>query len=226
MRGALLVLPLVLATAVASSQVKRWTETPSELLWHGQYKNCDKGYLVNLPAGVIAHGSRPPNPNHGILISPENPGATTEVKLEDRRLVDVYDSNDAEELGSAKAYLDSYELKPDKASEKITILEERAAKFRGSSAVYVHFRKTDGGPIAEVEELVVYREPKEIGPLFHVVLLRTTAEAYSRDHALFVQIKKGLEFIPVPKGECSNVDQSSPAVRPIPPARALDHPFR
>jgi len=204
MRGVLLVLPLVLATAVASSQVKHWTETPSELLWRGRYKNCDKGYLVNLPPGVIAHGSHPPTPNHGILISPENPGATTEVNLEDRRLIDVYDTYDAGEEGSARAYLKRYELKHDKASEKITILDERATKFRGSSAAYVHFRKTDGGSITEVEELVVYREPKEIAPLFNVVLLRTTAEAYTHDHPLFVQIKEGLEFIAVPKRECSN----------------------
>ncbi|HKV04435.1 MAG TPA: hypothetical protein VJO53_04925 [Candidatus Acidoferrales bacterium] len=203
-RTVLFILPLVLAAAVTGSQVKHWTETPSELLWRGRYKNCDKGYLVNLPAGVIAHGSRPPNPNHGVLISAKIPGATTEVTLEDPRLVDVYDTNDAGELGSAQAYLEEYELRAAKASEKITILEKQDIQFRGSPAVYVHFRKTDGGPIAEVEELVVYRKHKEIGPLFHIVLLRTTPEAYSRDHALFLQIKEGLEFITVPKGECSN----------------------
>ncbi len=204
MRSVLFILPLVLAATVTGAQVKHWTETPSELLWRGRYKNCDKGYLVNLPAGVIAHGSRQPYPNHGILISAENPGITTEVTLKDRRLVDVYDTNDASELGSARAYLKEYDLKPSKESEKVTILEERDTQFKGSSAVYVHFRKTEGGSVAEVEELVVYKKQKEIGPLFHVVLLRTTPEAYSRDHALFVQIKEGLEFIPVPKGECSN----------------------
>jgi len=200
----LIILFLVPPSALASSQVKHWTETPNELLWQGQYKNCDKGYLVKLPAGVIAHGSRPPYPNHGILISAENPRTTAEVTLEDQRFVDVYDTNDASALGSARAYLERYELTPGKASEKITMLEDRNTDFRDSLAVYVHFRKTNGASITEVEELVVYRTHKEIGPLFHVVLLRTTPEDYNRDHALFVQIKDGLEFIPVPKGECSN----------------------
>jgi hypothetical protein len=201
--GVLLALPLLLVGA-AASQVKHWTETPSELVWHGRYKNCDSGYLLNLPAGVLAHGSRPPSPNHGILISTENPGTTTEVTPEAPRLIDVYDTTDASGLGSAKAYLEHYELNAAKTSEKITILEKKDTQFRGSPAVYVHFRKTGSGSTAEVEELVVYRNQKEIGPLFYVALLRTTPEAYRHDHQLFAQIKDGLQFIPVPKSECSN----------------------
>jgi hypothetical protein len=153
--AALLVLLLTQAIAAGSCQVKNWTETPSELLWHGRYVNFDKGYLVELPAGVIAHGSRPPNPNHGILISGENPGTTVVVTLKHPRLVTVYDTNDASELGSARAYIERYGLTPAKASEKITILEKRDTQFRGFPAAYVHFRSDDGNSIAEVEELVV-----------------------------------------------------------------------
>ncbi|HXZ11626.1 MAG TPA: hypothetical protein VEG64_04465 [Candidatus Sulfotelmatobacter sp.] len=204
MRITLLIPTLLLASTFASSQVKHWTETSNELIWRGRYKNCDHGYLVNLPPGVVGHGSHPPSPNHGILISADNPSITTEVTLEERRLVDVYDSNDATDLGSARAYLKEYELKPANASEKITILEQRDTKFRGFSAVYVHFRKTKEVSTSEVEELVVYRTPKEIGPLFNIVLLRTTPEFYSHDHALFLQVRDGLQFSPVPRGDCSN----------------------
>lgn len=204
MRVNLLISTLLLAATVASSQVKHWTETPNELIWRGRYKNCDHGYLVNLPAGVVGHGSHPPSPNHGILVSADNPSSTTDVTLKEPRLVEVYDSNDAAELGGPGAYLKEHELRPTSASEKITILEQRDTKFRGFSAVYVHFRSTKEVGISEVEELVIYRTPKEIGPLFNVVLLRTTPEFYSHDHTLFLQLRDGLQFIPVPKGECSN----------------------
>lgn len=204
MRTTLLISTLLLTTTVANSQVRHWTETANELIWRGRYKNCDHGYLVNLPAGVVGHGSHPPSPNHGILISAGNPSIATEVTLVEPRLVDVYDSNDAAGLGSARAYLKEHELRPADASEKITIVEQRDTKFRGFSAVYVHFRRTKELRTSEVEELVIYRTPKELGPLFNVVLLRTTPEFYSHDHTLFLQIRDGLQFIPVPKGECSN----------------------
>ena len=204
MRINLLFSTLFLAATVASAQVKHWTEASTELIWRGRYKNCDHGYMVSLPAGVVGHGSHPPSPNHGILISADNPSIATEVTLEEPRLVDVYDSNEAAELGSARAYVKEYELKPAEASEKITILEQHHTKFRGLSAVYVHFRRTKELRTSEVEELVIYRTAKEIGALFNVVQLRTTPEFYSHDHALFLQIRDGLQFIPVPSGECSN----------------------
>jgi hypothetical protein len=205
MRITLLLPSLILAIAIAAyPQGKHWTETPDETIWRGRYGNCDHGYFVNLPPGVIGHGTHSPGPNHGILISAQNPGITTDVTLEEPRLVDVYDSTDAGELWSARAYVEQYILKPENASEKITILERRDTKFRGSTAVYVHFRKATKHSASDIEELVVYRVPKGIGPTFYVVMLRTTPEFYSRDHALYLQIRDGLEFVPVPPGQCSN----------------------
>jgi hypothetical protein len=205
MRTTFLFPTLIFTIAFAAyPQGRHWTETPDETIWRDRYGNCDHGYFVNLPPGVIGHGSLSPYPNHGILISAKDPGTTTRVTLEEPRLVDVYDSTDAEELGSPQAYVDQYDLKPETASERITILERRESRFRGSQAVYVHFRKATEHLTSEVEELVVYRAPKEIGPLFYVVMLRTTPEFYSRDHALYLQIREGLTFARVPPGECSN----------------------
>jgi hypothetical protein len=205
MRITLLLLISIFATAFAAiPQGKHWTETPDETVWREKYGNCDHGYFVNLPAGVTGHGSRSPNPNHGILISAKDPGITTQVTLEELRLIDVYDSTDAGELGSARSYVEQYILKPENASEEITILERRDTKFRGSTAIYVHLRSATGHSTAEVEELVVYRTPKGIGPLFYVIMLRTTPEFFSRDHALYLQIRDGLNFVRVPHGECSN----------------------
>lgn len=204
MRVTLLIVSLLVAIAIAGAQTRHWTETSNELLWRGRYNNCDHGYFVNLPRGVVGHGSLPPAPNHGILVSAGSPNATIVVTLKQGRVLDVYDSSDATELASPQAYLERYELKPADASDRITILERRDAKFRGFPAAYVHFRTSRASLVAEVEELVVYRAPKEIGPLFNVVLLRSTPEFYRRDHVFFVQIRNGLRFAPVPAGTCSN----------------------
>jgi hypothetical protein len=205
MRITLLLPTLIFAIAFAANpQGKHWTETSEETVWRERYGNCDHGYFVNLPPGVIGHGSHSPNPNHGILISTKDPGITTQVTLEEPRLVDVYDSTDAQELGSPGAYVEQYDLKREKSSEKITILERRDTKFSGSPAVYVHFRKATEHSTSEVEELVVCRAPKGIGPSFYVVMLRSTPEFFSRDHALYLQIRDGLNFVRVPPGECSN----------------------
>jgi hypothetical protein len=185
-------------------QGKHWTETQDETIWQGRYGNCDHGYFVNLPPGVIGHGSHSPSPNHGILISTLNPGTTTEVTQNESRLIDVYDSSDASEIGSPEKYVQEYDLKPGSTSEKITILERRNTKFRGDKALYVHFRKSSQHLASEIEELAVYKAPKGIGPTFYVILLRTTPEFYSRDHLLYLQVREGLTFVDVPAGECSN----------------------
>jgi hypothetical protein len=105
---------------------------------------------------------------------------------------------------SPRAYVEKHILKPENASERFTILERRETKFRGSTAVYVHFREATEHSTSEVEESVVYRVPAGIGPSFYVVMLRTTPEFYSRDHALYLQIREGVRFVGVPAGECSN----------------------
>jgi hypothetical protein len=206
MRITLLFLTSFFAIAFATfPQGKHWTETSDETIWRGRYGNCDHGYFVNLSPGVIGHGSHSPSPNHGILISAEDPGRTTEVTLEEPRLVGVYDSNDAGGLGSPRDYVERYDLKRENSSEKITILARRDTKFRGSKAVYVHFRKATENSTSEVEELIVYRAPKGIGPSFYVVMLRTTPEFYGRDHALYLQIRDGLNFVRVPPGSARTI---------------------
>jgi len=205
MRISLLIPFLIFGIPLAAySQGKHWTETSDETIWRERFGNCDHGYFVNLPPGVIGHGTHSPSPNHGILISAKNPDITTQVTLEEPRLVEVYDSTDAGELGIPHLYVEEYDLKPKNASERVTILERRDTKFRGSTAEYVHFRKVTEHSASEVEELAVYRAPKGIGPTFYVVMLRTTPEFYIQDHALYLQIREGLRFARVPSGECSN----------------------
>jgi hypothetical protein len=182
-----------------AASVQHWTETSNELIWRGRYTNCDKGYAVILPNGVVAHGSLPPSPNHGILVSADAPDTTAEVKLGAPRLIDVYDTYDAEELGGARAYLEKYQ------EQGATVVEIRDLTFKGLPATYVHYRLKKASTAIETEELVVYRVGgKNLGPIFYVIMLQTPAEHYRQDALLYHKIRDGFQVLSVPKGECSN----------------------
>jgi hypothetical protein len=83
---------VILFVGSAGAQVHHWTETPKETIWRSRFTNCDMGFAVDLPKGVVAHASLPPDPNDGFLISASDPGTTAEVTLEDQpqRILDVY----------------------------------------------------------------------------------------------------------------------------------------
>lgn len=177
------------------SQVRHWTETSTETIWRGRYTNCDKGWAVDLPTGVVAHGSLPPNPNHGFLISVANPATTAEVNLDDQRIIGIYDEYDAMELHSARAYL-GWNLKH-VANKKV--LEVRDTVLQGLRGVQARYRVKSGDSAQIVESLIVIRQG-----VVHHLLLKTTDQHYETDSALFVRIRAGFRLLPFPGGECVN----------------------
>jgi len=179
----------------AAAQSHHWSETPSETVWRDAYTNCDKGYSVDLPAGVIGHASLPPNPNHGFLISAADPGTTASVNVETQRIVGVYDQYDALELGSARAYL-NWEIE---AHPNWVVLETRKVRFGGLVAVSARYRVNAAGPPEVGKEIVLYRKG-----VIYVILLRSTSQDQAADSALFDKIKAGFRLLPFPRGECSN----------------------
>jgi hypothetical protein len=180
---------------------QHWTQTATETIWHEKYTNCDKGYAVSLPEGVIAHGGLPPSSNHGFLVSAKTPGTDAEVTLEAQRLVGVYDSYDAMEYGSARAYLKA-ELKQ---AGPVEILDIRDTKFRRLPAIHMHYRKGVGDSAVETEELILFRgHPSNSSPTFYVIWLRTPSSHYKEDDKLYQLICEGFNIIPVPLGKCSN----------------------
>jgi len=187
---------LIWSVGSAGAQVQHWAETPSETIWRDRYTNCDKGYAVDLPAGVVAHASHPPNPNHGFLISARDPGTTAEVNLENQRIIDVYDQYDSMELGSARAYLD-WELKQ---APKRKVLQVREIMFLGFPAVEARYRVNADGSLRLKEELIIFPG----SDLIYVLMLSTTPQDHGRDSALFAHIRAGFHLLPIPTGECSN----------------------
>ncbi len=189
------------ASFLFPTQQRHWTQTADETIWNSKYTNCDKGYAVELPTGVVAHASLPPNPNHGFLISALAPETTSEVTLDAERLVGVYDTYDAMEYGSAQAYLrEEFEH-----AGSIEVLAHGDTKFRGLPAAYVHYRKKNGDIAIETEEIVIFRtHPKNSVPIFYTIWLRTPSPHYEEDRKLYQQVRDGFHLIPIPRGECSN----------------------
>jgi hypothetical protein len=185
----------------AGAQVQHWSETPKETIWRGRYTNCDMGYAVDLPEGVIAHSDLPPSPNHGFLIQPGDRVTTAEVTFENQpRILDVYDQYDAAQFGSARAYLDwDLQQTPNKK-----VLQVREIVFQGLRAAEARYRVD----AKDASELVIYRKG-----LIYVLTLRTTAQHYAGDSALFAQIRVSTYCISrralAPISKLNNLDHSS-----------------
>ncbi len=180
---------------------QHWTQTSDETIWREKYTNCDKGYAVSLPKGVVAHGGLPPNPNHGFLVSASAPDTVAEVTLETERLVGVYDTYDGMEDGSAQAYL-SRELNQ---AGSVEVLALNETKFRGLPAAYVNYRKKTGDVAVDTAETIVFRShPKNLSSIFYIIWLSTPSSHYQEDHKLFEQVRDGFLLLPGPSGKCSN----------------------
>ncbi len=201
MRASILSLLLLSVSRMGASFPQHWTQTPDETIWREKYTNCDKGYAVSLPKGVVAHNELPPSSNHGFLVSGKAPDTVAEVTLEAERLVGVYDTYDTMEYGSAQAYLGE-ELKD---AGPIEVLARNDTTFRGLPAAYVHYRKKTADVVIETEKIIVFRNhPKNSGPIFYVIWLSTPSSYYEEDRKLYGQIRDGFHLIPVPRGKCSN----------------------
>lgn len=184
-----------------ASSSQHLTQTAKETIWHEKYTNCDKGYSIILPKGVVAHSGFPPSPNHGFLVSASAPDTVAEVTLEARRLVGVYDSYDAMDYGSARAYLKA-ELKN---AGSVEILASHDTKIRGLPAVHIHYRKGVGDSAVDTEELLLFRShPRNSGPIFYVIWLRTSSTHYEEDRKLYQQVRDGFYLMTIPGRKCSN----------------------
>ena len=201
MRGAILNLLFLSLFHFLAWFSQHWTQTAGETIWRGKYTNCDKGYAVSLPIGVVGHDGLPPSQNHGFVISAAAPDTTSEVTLEAERLVGVYDTYDAMEYGSARAYSQA-ELEH---AEPVQTLERRDTKFRGLPAAYMRYRKGSGKSAFETDELIIFRShPRNSSPIFYVIWLRTPSSHYEEDRKLYQLVRDGFNVIPVARGECSN----------------------
>jgi hypothetical protein len=180
-------------------QQRHWEQTQTETIWRDRYTNCDYGYYVLLPAGVIAHGSHSPSPNHGFLVPLPDVARTSYASINEERFVWVnanYNVSDYHSLAGVA----NYELDLMKAGESaFRVVERKSAKLAGLRAIYVRVvYETPKGRVVE-QKVIALRSG-----IVYTIGLRTREAEYRPDDEQFREICKGLKLLRLPRGACTN----------------------
>jgi len=190
-------LPYFSIPLLVIAAVRHWTETPSETIWRVRYTNCDKGYFVELPSGIVAHAAHSPAPNHGFLISTSGTGTTDRVTAEQTGFVGVFDQYNSMELRDPQAYLD-WGLKNTPGSE---LVYTRQMALRGLPAIQAEYSAVERGRRIWNKVLIVFRDKDDI---IYELMLRTLKRDDANDMRLYQVIKSGFHVFPISQGECVN----------------------
>ncbi len=196
---ALLTVLSALTQSLGSKTPQHWKETATETIWTERYTNCDYGYFVGLPKGVVAHGSKSPAPNHGFLVALPDISRELEATTDEERFLwisaehNAYDTNSLSELARKHA---SYVLKK---GQRPRVISNRAATLEGVRAIFfvVHY-SARGKDVVEEEVIALTRG------IIYEIGLRTDREHQSEDEANLKSIRTGFHLLPLPVGECKN----------------------
>ncbi len=176
-----------------------WQETETETIWHERYTNCDYGYYVSLSAGVVAHGSHSPSPNHGFLVALPDVGRTVLASIDDSRFVWVdahYNVTDYETLSDIAKY--EIDLTAE-GKQRFRVVRRSSAKLAGLPAVQFML-EYDAGGIRILEEQVIALR----GNIVYTLGLRTLQANRDSDEKKFSKIRAGFRLLKLPRGPCSN----------------------
>ena len=175
-----------------------WENAEMETLWRHRYGNCDYGMFVLLPSGVVAHGTLPPSPNHGVAIRLPDVGSTSEIDLSKaNRYVWVNAEYNVSDDSSRKKTVTLYskmfvEGKNGTATKQSTRLGSLPA-----TRLKVTYQTPNG---VVVEELVFAQR----ADIVYELGLKTTETSYREDVGRFEEMLGGFRLSPLSKGECSN----------------------
>ena len=109
----LFILLAACATAFAQSPstATHAHETADETTWTGRYSNCEDGFYVLLPAGVIGHAPKSSAPNQGFAVNLASPASAATFKASDSlRFIEVVSYYDLEDHGESSSDTINYYL--------------------------------------------------------------------------------------------------------------------
>jgi hypothetical protein len=199
---------LMIALACASAQTKtpapHWHETDTETLWTGRYTNCDFGYSVLLPAGIVGHGAKSPDPNRGFTVDPVAPQSTKAFNTaESSRYIDVFNFYDLEDHGeSTAATLDYYSSLGEIGDQKdVQAIGRQISNLAGLSARRLEDRWVENSTAMRRDRIIAYRRA---GGILYQFTLQSPEKTYAADEQLFHRIVDGFRLSKLPTGECSN----------------------
>jgi hypothetical protein len=164
------------------------------------YVNCDYGYYVKLPEGIVGQGTPPPGSNHGFGISLVDKQAKHPFReIPDNYLYVGADHQVLDEQNSLGGIDELYRsfLIADKA---VIISRSRSyTNLGGLFAVKIHsvFRKN--GSLSIEDQVFALGQS-----IVYEIDLTIRAANYKESRALFEYLQHNLRIMPIPKGECSN----------------------
>jgi hypothetical protein len=189
---------LLFMICISSQAEHPWENAKNETLLRQRYGNCDYGMFMLLPAGVVAHGTVPPNPNHGVTIRLPNMDSTSEIDItKAARYIWAnaeYDTSDSSSRqGTVAFYINSF------LEGKHGTVTKRSARLGSLPATRLKvIYQTRNGVVAE--ELIFTQRAN----IVYELGLRTRKTSYREDRSRFDKLSRGFQFSKLPKGECSN----------------------
>lgn len=153
---------------------------------------------ILLPEGVVAHGTLPPSPNHGVAIRLPDVSSTSEMDVEkaDRYLwtnAEYNMSDDSSREGTLKWYSSVY------FEGKQGILSRTSTRLGSLPATRLKF--TYKTPNGDAVDEIVFAQRADI---VYELGLKTAGSTYQQDVAQFEELLRGFRLSALPKGECSN----------------------
>jgi len=192
------------AFAQTSSPPAQANETAVETTWTVRYTNCESGFYVVLPAGVIAHVEKAAGPNQGFAMNPTAPASTTAFNPSDsQRFIEVLSYYDLEDHGeSTSATIDYYLSLGALSGEKnFVTLGKQTYKLAGLSGKREEVRWLENSGAVRRDRIIAFRSG--VGILYQLTL-QSPEKTFNGDEVLFNRIVAGFHLSKLPNDGCSS----------------------
>ena len=124
----------------AAQHRHHWRETSSETIWTERYGNCDYGYYVTLPAGVLGHNELPPSPNHGFYVDLTSPASDRQKQDREHGVISVWNQ---------------YVMEPGEDPYTTALRHPRAGVVRKADGTEYHFSAARPTRLANLNAMLV-----------------------------------------------------------------------
>jgi len=181
-----------------------WRETSKETIWTGRYGNCDHGYFVTLPVGVLGHDGLPPSPNHGFYINLAAPASDRPIPKIDHEVISVWDeyvTEDGEDPYTSALHHPRARTVRDPDGTEHHVSATLPTHLGNLKAMLVKSSYTVNGVTYVTEKVSALSRGKDIQ---YELRMDTSRSDLLRNERIFRQVLAGFYTVPIVNGECSN----------------------
>ncbi len=179
-------------------------ESADETAWTGRYSDCEDGFYVLLPAGVIGHATRTSGPNQGFAVNVAAPASSATFNSGDSlRFVEVVSYYDLEDHGESSSDTIDYYLSLGalSAEKDFVTLGRESSKLLGMSAKREQVRWMENGVTVRRDRIIAYRAASGI---LYQLTLQSPEKTFAGDEVLFNRIVARFHLSKLPNDGCSS----------------------